>query len=439
MVRLALVVLSAASLNAAAPTFSKDVAPIFYRHCTGCHQPKDIAPMSLLDYKSARPWAKAIKQSVSTRKMPPWFADPAHGKWSNDARLSAAEIATIGAWVDAGAPEGNPAHLPKRPVRTEGWALGKPDIEIDIGEDYEVTPGEDAYEHFVVQTNFKEGKWIRAAAIKPGNREVVHHAHVLLVSEDLKAMEAASTKNLPALSQYLIREGKLSRIRMDAPVVNDACAVDAPNLPFLRGAQEGALASFLPGRPPDVFPDGTAKWIPPGAKLEFVIHYALVDKKGHKDRTSVGLYLADGPPRQVLRRMDLRNFFMSIPAGAPNHEVRRCFDFEEDRLLLSFTPHFHYRGKDVRYELVHPDGRKETLLWVPRYDFNWQLVYRAQDPLRIRKGSRLIVTTHYDNSPNNPANPDPKQTIRWGDKSEEEMMTSWIEYLDAPVKTAARD
>ena len=350
------------ALPAVAPTFTRDVAPIFYRHCVGCHRPKEIAPMSLLDYQSARPWAKAIKQSVSTGKMPPWFADPKHGRFSNDARLSAAEIATVQAWADGGAPEGDRRNLPAPPKQIEGWALGQPDIVIDIGEDYPVTPGEDAYEHFVVQTNFKDGKWIRAAAIRPGNREVVHHAHVLLVEEDPQKMEVASTANMPSLAQYLIREGKLSRIRADAPVVNDACAAGTPDLPFLRGAQEGALASFLPGRAPDVFPDGTAKWIPPGARLEFVIHYARVEKKGHQDRTSVGLYLADGPPRQVLRRMDLRNFFMSIPAGEGNHEVRRCYEFDQDKMLLSFTPHMHYRGKDALYELVRPDGRREKRL-----------------------------------------------------------------------------
>jgi hypothetical protein len=131
-----------------------------------------------------------------------------------------------------------------------------------------------------------------------------------------------------------------------------------------------------------------------------------------------------------MRRMDLRNFFMQIPAGAANHEVRRCYDFESDKLLISFTPHMHYRGHDVTYEVVHTDGRRETLLRVPKYDFNWQLVYRLRDPVLVEKGSRMIVTAHYDNSANNPANPDPKEVIRWGDKSEEEMMTSWIEYLE---------
>lgn len=414
----------------AAPTFTKDVAPIFYKRCVGCHRPKDIAPMSLIDYKSVRPWAKAIRESIANKKMPPWFADPKHGHFANDPSLTPQEVATIRAWVEGGAPEGDPRYLPPVPKFTEGWALGKPDIVIDIGEDHKVTPGEDAYEHFVVPTNFTEGRWIRAAEIRPGNRQVVHHVHVLLVSDDLRMMEVASTKNLPSLAQFLVREGKLSRIRHDAPVWNDACASNTPDLPFMRGAQEGGLAAFLPGRPPDVFPEGTAKWVPPGAKLEFVIHYARISGAPQTDRTSVGLYLAPGPPKQVLRRMDLRNFFMSIPAGAPSQEVRRCYDFEQDKLLLSFTPHMHYRGKDITYEVVKPNGSREVLLHVPRYDFNWQLVYRLKEPKLIEKGSRLVVTAHYDNSPNNRFNPDASQVIRWGDKSEEEMMTSWIEYLD---------
>jgi hypothetical protein len=426
-----LLLLSAGVAVSAGPTFSRDVAPIFYQRCAGCHRPNDIAPMSLINYKSARPWAKSIREAVVSRKMPPWFADPGYGHFSNDARLSPAEIETIKTWVESGAPEGNRADLPKPPVFTEGWQLGTPDIVIDIGEDHVVTPGEDAYEHFVVPTDFTEGRWIRAAEIRPGNRQVVHHVHVLMVQPDLRAMEVASTRNMPSLSRFLIREGKLSRIRQDAPEVNDACADPAPDLPFLTGFQEGGLAAFLPGRPPDVFPEGTAKWVPPGAKLEFVIHYARISGKPQTDRTSVGLFLAPRPPERVLRRLDLRNFFLRIPPGEPNQEVRRCYTFEKDKLLLSFTPHMHYRGKDMKYELVRPNGRREILLSVPKYDFNWQLVYRLKDPVFVEKGSRLIVTAHYDNSPNNRANPDPSQNIRWGDKSEEEMMTSWIEYLDA--------
>ena len=415
------------------PTFSKDVAPIFFARCGGCHRPNDIAPMSLLDYKSARPWAKSIREAVLTRKMPPWFADPHYGAFSNDSRLSARDVATIEAWVEAGAPEGNPRDLPPAPTVVEGWKQGKPDIVIDIGEDFKVTPGNDAYEHFVVPTNFTEGRWVRAAEIRPGNRKVVHHVHVSIV-HDASETGPTSIGSMTALNNYLIHDGKLTRIRQDAPVVDDACAANVPDLPYLRGFQDGGLAAYLPGRPPDVFPDGSAKWIPPGAKLEFVIHYARTEGPPQTDRTSVGLYLAPGKPERVLRRLDLRNFFFHLPPNDPNHEVKRCYTFEADKSLISITPHMHYRGKDARYEIVHPNGRHEILLSVPHYNFAWQLVYRFQDPVMVEKGSQLIVTMHYDNSPNNRANPDPSQTIRWGDKSEEEMMTSWIEYVDAPAR-----
>src|SRR5258708_20532293 len=196
--------LPAVAASGAAPTFSKDVAPIFYQRCVGCHRPNDIAPMSLLDYKSARPWAKSIREAVISRKMPPWFADPKYGHFSNDAEVDPEEVKTVREWADAGAPEGNPNDLPARPKFAEGWQYGKPDVVIDIGEDYEVTPGEDAYEHFTVSTNFKEGKWIRAAEIHPGNRQGVHHAHALLVTGDLRQMEVDSTKNMPSLSNFLV-------------------------------------------------------------------------------------------------------------------------------------------------------------------------------------------------------------------------------------------
>ena len=169
-----------------------------------------------------------------------------------------------------------------------------------------------------------------------------------------------------------------------------------------------------------------------------MIHYVRTSRPPQTDRTSVGLYLAPAPPERTLRRTDLRNFFFRIPAGAASHEVKRCLTFGRDRLLLSITPHMHYRAHDVTYELVRPSGKRESLLLVPHYDFNWQLVYRLKEPLRVEKESRLIVNAHYDNSPNNPANPDPAQTVRWGDKSEEEMMTSWIEYFDVRAESALR-
>ena len=416
----------------AGPTFTKDIAPILYKNCVGCHRPGEIAPMSLLDYESARPWAKAIRQAVLSRKMPPWFADPKYSAFANDPRLSDQEIFTIKAWADGGSPEGDTRDLPSKPMFEEGWKLGKPDIVIDIGQDFAVSPGNDAYEYFTVPTNFTEGKWIRAAQILPGNRQVVHHVHVSLVIDDNKTDDAPSktTAFRPQTGRFWEVKDGLSRIRMDAPVVNDACAGAPPDLQAMTGFEEGSFAAMLPGKPPDVFGDSTPKWIPAGAKLRFQVHYAKVDKP-QTDRTSVGFYLASKSPERPMRRLDLRNRYFLIPAGAENHEVRRCYDFESDKFLVSITPHMHYRGKDARYELVRPDGSRQTLLFVSPYNFNWQLLYRFREPVLVEKGSRMLVTFHYDNSPNHAGNPDPKQVIRWGDRSEDEMMTSWIEYLDA--------
>ena len=435
--RLFAAALTFASIALATPNFTKDVAPIFYKNCVGCHRPGEIAPMSLLDYQSARPWGKAIRAAVLTGKMPPWFADPRYGEFANDARLTKQEIETIKGWVDGGSVEGDPRDLPTAPKFVEGWRLGPPDVVIDIGQSFQVPPGRDLYKDFTVPTNFTEGRWIRAAQVLPGDRKLVHHAHVyVLSSERVPAPEVATKSTAGMLAGFAEVQDGLSRVRDDAPVINDACAGNQ-GLPNLAGFEEGSLATLLPGKPPDVFDvfgDGsTAKYIPPGAKLRFQIHYAKV-AQADSDRTRIGLYLAPKPPEKPLKRVDLRNRFFVIPAGAANHEVKRCYDVEQDKLLIAITPHMHYRGKDATYELLHADGRRETLLAVPRYSFDWQLQYRFKTPVLMEKGSRMVVTFHYDNSPSNPANPDPGKAIRWGDRSEDEMMVTWTETLDASSK-----
>jgi hypothetical protein len=425
--------LMAASMAIAAPTFTADVAPIFYKSCVSCHRPGEIAPMSLLDYKTARPWAKAIREAVVRRKMPPWFADPHYGHFANDPSLSEGEIETIKAWADGGVPEGNPKDLPTAPTFAEGWRFGKPDLVIDIGQDFLVPAGRDRYADFVVPTNLREGIWIRAAQVLPGNRKLVHHVHVYVVTTEIRAAAGSASTSTPTLADFMEVANGLSRVRDDAPVINDACRGDG-GLPTMAGFEEGSLATMLPGKGPDlydVFGDGsTAKYVPAGARLRFQIHYAKVDR-ADKDRTSIGLYLAAKPPANPLKRVDVRNRFFLIPAGAPQHEVKRCYDAEQDRRLVAITPHMHYRGKDATYELVHPDGRREILLRVPAYNFEWQLQYRFKDPVFVEKGSRMVVTFHYDNSANNPSNPDPSRPVRWGDRSEDEMMVTWTEALDA--------
>src|SRR5262249_39273368 len=290
-VRLLLTVLMVSSMAKATTTFTKDVAPILYKNCVSCHRPGEIAPMSLLDYQSARPWAKAIRAAVLTRKMPPWFADPRYGDFANDARLTKQEIDTITAWVDGGATEGSTRDLPAPPKFFEGWQFGAPDLVIDIGQSFLVQPGNDLYKDFVVPTNFTEGKWIRAAQVLPGNRNLVHHAHVYVLSEQRgSALKLATQGTAEQLGRFAEIEDGLSRVRDDAPVINDACNGDN-GLPNLAGFEEGSLATLLPGKPPDIFDvfgDGsTAKYIPPGAKLRFQIHYAKV-AQADSDRTRIG-------------------------------------------------------------------------------------------------------------------------------------------------------
>lgn len=419
-------------------TYSRDVAPILYQKCTACHHPNDIAPMSLLDYKSVRPWAKAIREAVLLKQMPPWFADPSTGHFSNDPSLSESDKHIIAEWVDEGAKEGNPADLPPAPSYADGWRIGKPDVIFDIGEDHVIrSTSPDEYVYFTVPTNFTEGHWVRAIELRPGNRKLVHHAHVGIVTPDepRPAAEAAKKKGL-SYSDYLVRTSDgLHHMKADSPVVNDACAYNGPEIDRLHIAGEGALASYLPGMPPDTYRDESAKWIPAGAKLRFDIHYhfeASNSKEPLTDRTSVGLIFASEPPRHPLRRLDVDNNFFEIPAGSADQEVRQCATFDSDSLLLSLTPHMHFRGKDARFEIQRPGQQAETLLFVPKYDFNWQLKYQLQDPIFVPKGTRLIITFHYDNSANNRSNPDPSRNIRWGEPSAEEMMSGWIDYIQAP-------
>jgi cytochrome c553 len=431
---------SAASfLWGAEVSFTADVAPILYKHCAGCHHPNDIAPMSLLTYQESRPWAAAIREAVLTKQMPPWKADARYGKWSNDWSLSDKDIATIQAWVDRGSKEGDPKLLPPAPMFSTDWKIGKPDVILSIQPHTLTATGPDEYEHFTVPTNFTEDKWVVAAELRPSNRKIVHHAHVLVEpGSDKSAKKEAPNDAQAEYAQWLVvNEGKLSWIRPDAPVIDDCCVVD--DNAYWPGKKPrdaefgnwGMLSSYLPGREPDVFPEGTARKIPAGSNLSFQIHYSKATKKPETDITGVGLIFAKEPPKQTAKRVDLSNYLFRIPPGDPNVEVSECHTFKQDMYVTSLTPHMHLRGKDARFEVTYPDGRKETLLSVPHYNFNWQITYRMSEPKFIPKGTRLAIVSHFDNSPNNPLNPDPAQVVRWGGASEMEMMDGWIEYVDA--------
>ena len=434
---------ASASNGAAIPTFSHDVAPILYGHCVACHHPGDIAPMSLLTYKEARPWAAAIREAVLTRKMPPWKADPHFGKWSNDPRLSDADIATLKAWTEGGSPEGDPKSLPPTPQFAEGWKIGKPDAVIAIPPHKLEGSGPDEYTYVTVPTHFTEDRWIVAAELRPGNRRVVHHAHVFVVDEAAKSTaHAAAAKSVAQAygDSLWVKEGTLEHLSLSAPVINDGCAVDDNGL--LPGSRQTDLSdlisSYLPGRGPDVFPEGTARKIPAGASVNFQIHYSRTTGKAEVDETSVGLVFAKAPPRKISRRTDVSNEMFLVPPGAADHAVSECHTFDHDVLITSITPHMHLRGKSMRIVADYPNGQKETLLWVPAYDFNWQFTYRAENAVYLPKGTRVEVLAKFDNSANNRENPDPTKPLRWGAASADEMMGGWIEYVDATPADAPK-
>ena len=453
-----LVLLATTSANSGAKkevTFNKDIAPILYKNCAECHRPNDIAPMALMTYKEARPWARSIKERVLTRDMPPWSPDSKYGEFTNDHRLVKNDIDTIVAWVDQGAKEGDAKDLQPAPefTSTSGWRLGKPDAVFDIGKEFTVEPGmPDTIQNFIVPTNFKEDKWVTAAEILPGNRKVVHHVIAFIQTPEMIAEFQKGEGRARAMMQSNVfyREGTLLKVKADAPVIDNGCGDPNGGSAFKRpSASEGGdafglfLAGYAPGKGIDVFPAGTAKKVPAGSMLVFQMHYSSYGGKfeGQQgDRTRLGLHFTSKPPERSLNTVGVQNHYFKLPAGDGNHEVTACYTFDADVHLTSYMPHMHLRGKDMKYDVIYPDGRQETLLWVPNFSFNWQAMYYLKKPVAIPKGTKLIVTAHFDNSEKNKYNPDPKKTIRWGDPTYEEMMIGWMEYyVDSSSKAPSPD
>jgi hypothetical protein len=395
-------------------TFTKDVAPILFKRCVECHRPGEIAPMSLLTYEQARPWARSIKEKVVERSMPPWLADPQHTHFENDRRLPQKEIDTLAAWASAGAPKGDDKELPPAPKFSEGWTIGTPDLVLTMQEEFEVpAEGVVPYKYMTIPTNFTEDKWIQALEIRPGNRSVVHH--VIASVQDPGAGQPQRNRDPQAAG------GSATNIQ--------------------RG-RENFLGGIAPGDSADVFPPGTAKRIKAGSNIVLQMHYTT-NGLATRDRTSVGFVFAKEPVQKTIVTGNAANARFVIPPGDPSHQVTSSTTFAEDVHLITLMPHMHVRGKDFLYTAVYPDGRSEVILRVPRYDFNWQLTYKFAKPLSLPKGTRIDCVAHFDNSTNNKYNPDPTREVRWGDQTWEEMMIGWFTYtrdaeqLGKPASTAS--
>jgi len=416
-------------------TFSKDVAPILNQKCVTCHRAGEIGPMPLTSFQQARPWAKAIRDAVLERKMPPWHADPKIGKFANDRRLNDAQIQTIVRWANAGAPEGNAKDLPAPPQFTAGWTMGQPDVEINIPKHYDVpAQGVVDYQYVIAPTNFTENKWVEAAEVRPGNREVVHHVIAFV---------------LPPEGETPATPGVRERDRFGA-----ACEQTRPNPETLKRFSERArtgggprqlgvhLVGWAPGLQGALYPKGSAKLIRAGSRIMFQLHYTPSGKAAVDRDTKVGLIFAKGPVTKTVHTMGISNMNLQIPAGEGNYESKSCFTFSRDVTLTDFMPHMHVRGKDFTYQVTFPDARTQTVMAVPKYDFSWQTFYKLADPMHLPAGTRIDCTAHHDNSANNKYNPDATKEVYWGDQTWEEMMIGWVTFTadrqpPAPATTSA--
>ncbi|MDX2039602.1 MAG: thiol-disulfide isomerase [Acidobacteriota bacterium] len=412
-------------------TFTKDVAPIFYKSCAECHRAGETAPFSVLSYKEVRPWAKAIKEKVVSKEMPPWHADPHFGEFKNNPSLTQAEINTISAWVDGGAAEGNPKDLPPAPKFVEGWRIGKPDVVLSMREEFTLAAsGPDEYQYFAIPTNFTEDKYVQMSEARPGNRKIVHHILAFVVPPGGKDFSKLSQVELQKMfsddgpNSVFYREGFLQRVKMDAKVNDDGC-----NGKFGEDDAGDVLAGYAPGMPPEVFEPGVAKKIPAGATLIFQLHYSKVAGSVQKDRSSVGLIFAKEAPKRRMIKRGIENIFFKIPAGAEAHKATACWQPKEDITVYSLMPHMHYRGAAMEYKATYPDGKTEVLLNVPNYDFGWQTNYALAKPKFIPKGTMIQVTATFNNSAKNKYNPDPTKDVRWGDPTYDEMLIGYMDFI----------
>jgi hypothetical protein len=416
-------------------TYSKDVAPILNNNCAVCHRPGEIGPMSLMSYKEVRPWAKSIKEKVASRTMPPWFADPNHGKFANDRRLSDKEVATLVSWVDGGMKEGDAKDLPPAPSFTQGWNIGKPDVVLSMKEEYSIpADGVVDYQYFMVPTNFTEDHWIQAAEIRAGARSAVHHVIVFVQDPPGTQRPEAGVQMRPTSGANERRPGRGGQAAAAGAGAASGGGAGAGGAGARARGGEGGnrgggwmLVGTAPGDSGVIMKEGTGKLVKAGSTLMFQVHYTP-NGKAVKDRTSIGLVFAKHAPEYEVKTIGVSNGNFVIPAGESEYRVESAATFTEDAVVWSMFPHMHVRGKSFDYNIVYPDGHRELVLSVPAYDFNWQSSFRFAKPIEVPKGARLECTAYFDNSKGNKSNPDASKDVKWGDQTWEEMMIGFMDY-----------
>lgn len=379
-------------------TYHGRISRIVERHCVECHRDGGAGPFALDSYDDLVAHAAMIREVINRDTMPPWFAAPTppddetgrvHTPWANDRSLAAADKRDLLEWLSGGRPAGNPGDALKPRVYPAGWQIGTPDAVFEFAEPVAVkATGVMPYQNVIVETNLPEDRWVKAIEVQPGDRNVVHHALIHLAGADEQGSDP-----------------------------RDAAAEE-------RG---GFWGEYVPGQNTLVYPDGFAKRLPKGSRLRFQMHYTP-NGSATTDRTRVGVIYAKEPPQHEVRVSGIVNARISIPPGAGNHREEASLRLPFDATIMGFLPHLHVRGKACRYDLVRGDGARTTLLDIPRYDFNWQLLYRLHEPLALAAGDTLVFTARYDNSAGNPANPDPTKTVRWGPQTYDEMHLGYVEY-----------
>jgi peroxiredoxin len=367
-------------------SYSKEVAPILQEKCVSCHIAGGIGPFAMNSYEIVKGFSPMIRETVRTHRMPPYFADPHIGVFKNDQGLSAEQTKTLVHWIEAGAPrgEGPDPLLANAGKRAPEWPteLGKPDVIVDLPAYKVPATGLVEYQNQLVDNPFKQNTWLKAIAMKPGDRRVLHH----VVSNHVP------DSSLPPAA--------------------------------IPG---GSVGSYTPGAEPQVMADGSGAPVPAGGKLHFQMHYTTMGKET-VDKTEVGFYTLKTAPEYIKRSTVISTFALYIPAGEARHQEVAYLTFPADAYLYTLYPHSHYRGYHVELKAVMPDGKQEMLLSLPKYDFNWQRDYDPVKPILVKAGTKLVATWVYDNSEHNPANPDPKRNVTWGEQTPDEMMYFRLNY-----------